>query len=395
MACSLSELDAALERLAFENETQETTDFTDKRLAESRALLEQVIGWTELAEHLQSSRFHGLAKVDQQQLALRTELLRIDVENIDQQLLAQFRGEVPEEITKLAGELKALMESITFNQAAATFELQSERLKDAEMQQALALEGFERAEELFDRIRRRVVEELDKNDPPDPNIADLEDPTLDELLEQLEREPDLNALLGLPSRPSNLRVISDFFASANGDVPVPMALPQAAEEARRRAEAEEAEARRMRRESGDDDDQTEKEWREVADAEQAAEKLQQKIDELNRRAADPNSDPDEAEKLRQMAAQLDQMRRQLAGRAVDKKQWEEMVRSDEMRAVLQAAARGEPLPDSQWNRLMSSLDDGLWQVRRRTPPEEYRQAIEQYQERIRKLINLETADAGQ
>jgi len=394
MVFSLSELDAALEQLGFESATEETTDFANKRLAESRALFEQAIGWTELAAYLQARRFHGLAQVDQRQLAFRTELLRIDMASIDQQLNAQFRGEVPEAITKLASELKRWMESITFNQAAATFELQSERLNEAEAQQALALEGFERAEELFDRIRRQVVEELDKNDPQDPNIADLEDPTLDELLAQLEREPDLNALLGLPNRPTNLRVISDFFASAEGDVPVPMVLPQAAEEARQRAKTEEAEARRMRRESGEEDDQTEEAWQQVTDAEQAAEKLQEKIDELKRRADDPNADPEEAEKLRQMAGQLDQMRQQLGGRPIDKRQWEEMVRSNEMQAILRAAARGEPLPDSQWNRLMSSLDEGLWQVRRRTPPEEYRQAIEQYQDRIRKLIQLEAADAG-
>jgi hypothetical protein len=357
--------------------------------------LEQIVGWTELAAHLRARRFHGLAHVDQQQLALRTELLRIDMESIDQQLTGQFRGEVPPAITQLAGELKQGMESITFNQASAAFELQSERLDEAAAQQALALEGFKRVEELFDRIRREVVDELDKEDPRDPNIADLEDPTLDQLLAQLEREPGLNALLGLPSRPTNLRVISDFFASPSGDVPVPTALPQAAEEARKRAKAEEAEARRMRRESGEDDDKNEEEWRQVADAEQAAEKLQEKIDELRRRAADANTDPEEAEKLRQMAGQLDQMRQQLAGRLIDKRQWEEMIRSEEMRAVLRAAARGEPLPDSQWNKLMSSLDDGLWQVRRRTPPEEYRQAIEQYQDRIQKLLPPETPDVGQ
>ena len=59
-------------------------------------------------------------------------------------------------------------------------------------------------------------------------------------------------------------------------------------------------------------------------------------------------------------------------------------------AVVDAA--GEPLPDTQWNRILSSLDTGLWQVRRRTPPEEYRRAIEQYQERLRRLTGLEAAD---
>jgi hypothetical protein len=94
-----------------------------------------------------------------------------------------------------------------------------------------------------------------------------------------------------------------------------------------------------------------------------------------------------------MADQLDQMRQQLTNRQINDQQWQKMVRSDQMQAILRAAAKGEPLPDSQWNRIMSSLDDGLWQVRRRTPPEEYRPAIEQYQERIRRLMNLESTDA--
>ena len=55
--------------------------------------------------------------------------------------------------------------------------------------------------------------------------------------------------------------------------------------------------------------------------------------------------------------------------------------------VLKAVARGERIPDEQWNKLLSKLDDGLWQVGGRSLPEEYRKAIEQYQEQIRKLTN--------
>ncbi len=62
--------------------------------------------------------------------------------------------------------------------------------------------------------------------------------------------------------------------------------------------------------------------------------------------------------------------------------------------MIEALAADKTLPDVQWNRILSSLDDGLWQVRRRTPPEQYRKAIEQYQERIRRLRSLETSDAA-
>jgi chromosome segregation ATPase len=239
-----------------------------------------------------------------------------------------------------------------------------------------------------------VVDELDQIDPPNPNIADLEDPTLDQLLQQLEREPDLNILLGLPNRPQNLRIISDFLVSTDGNVSVPTALAQAAERARKRAKEESEEAGRLRRQIDQDDDKTEEEWRQVADADEAREKLQKKIDELKQRADDSKNNPDEAAKLRHMAEQLEEMRQQLARHAIDKHQWEEMIRSDQMQSILRAAARGEALPDTQWNRLMSSLGDGLWQGRRREPPENYRRAIEQYQERLRKLINLEMSDVA-
>jgi hypothetical protein len=384
--------DASLERLAFEKSEAEITDYTNKRLAESRALAERIAGWAEMAEHLQGKQFSGLAKVDQHQLALRTELLRIDMGGIDQQLAASFRGEVPESVTALANELKQLMESITFNQQAATFELATEQLPAAETQQGLALDGLRRAEELFDRIRRQVVEEGDKVDPDNPNIADLVDPTLDQLLARLEREPDLNALLGIPNRPRNLRVVSDFFASADGDVPVPSVLEEAADQARQRAKQEQDKARRMRPEHEPDADKSEEEWRQIASAEEAQEKLEAKIQELKRQAEDAATDPDQAARLRQLAEQLEQMRKQLGGNRVDDQQWRELVRSDQMKAILKAAAKGDPLPDTQWNRLMSSLDDGLWQIRRRNPPEEYRQAIEQYQERIRKLLGTGATD---
>ncbi len=71
------------------------------------------------------------------------------------------------------------------------------------------IEGFQKAQELFEKIRREVVKHLDEYKVDDPNIDDLQDPTLDRFLEQLEREPNIEARLGIPDRPSNLRIIAD------------------------------------------------------------------------------------------------------------------------------------------------------------------------------------------
>ncbi|HSG71168.1 MAG TPA: hypothetical protein VLA12_12175, partial [Planctomycetaceae bacterium] len=45
------------------------------------------------------------------------------------------------------------------------------------------------------------------------------------------------------------------------------------------------------------------------------------------------------------------------------------------------------IPDQQWNKILSTLNEGLWQIRGRTPPEEYRKSIEQYQDQVRRLID--------
>jgi hypothetical protein len=67
--------------------------------------------------------------------------------------------------------------------------------------------------------------------------------------------------------------------------------------------------------------------------------------------------------------------------------WRKIAESDQAEAMLKAMARGEAIPDQQWNKILSTLNEGLWQIRGRTPPEEFRKSIEQYQEQIRTLID--------
>jgi hypothetical protein len=394
MAALFNELEASLARLEFEHPGEEAAEFATNRLAETRRLAERVGGWAEIVGHIQRQRYDGLAKVDQLQLAYQTEQLRIAMLDINTQLEAQFRSGVPESVQEIVRELQGVMEAITFNQVAATFALDGNELPPAETQQGLALQGFELAVELFDQMRRTVVKELDEIDPENPNAADLVDPTLDQFLQRLEREPNLSALLGLGQRPRNLRVVSDWMvweeqASSGMDG----TGEEAARRAWERAEQEKRVARKEAKPNDKDMDKSDEEWQKVADADQAQQLLEQKIEELRRKAADPQTAAAETEKLLQMAKQLEAMRQQLGGQNVKQKDWQEIVRSDQMKAVMRAIAAGEPLPDSQWNRVLSSLDTGLWQVKRRTPPEEYRRAIEQYQDRIRELMSMEAADA--
>ena len=69
---------------------------------------------------------------------------------------------MPASVTPLANELKQIMERSPSTSKPRRSSWKRQRLEEAEGQQALALDGFQRAEELFDQIRRQVIEEADK-----------------------------------------------------------------------------------------------------------------------------------------------------------------------------------------------------------------------------------------
>ncbi len=98
---------------------------------------------------------------------------------------------------------------ITFNQQSAAFSLKQDQMERAARQQELALAKFDEAVQLLKQLRRKTAAALDEIAPINPNIADLRDPTLDRFLAQLEREPNVEAQLGLPRRPRNLRELAN------------------------------------------------------------------------------------------------------------------------------------------------------------------------------------------
>ena len=390
---TFSELGAALDQLDFESrQEEEVTEYVSARLLESRTVADQANAWLRLARDIEEQRYSGLAEVDQKQIALSTELLRVEMLDMEGELEGEFQQQletaVPGEIIDMIRELHGAMERITFHQQAATFALSRGQLEPAELQQAAALDRFDQAEELFDRIRRAVVDALDESDPPDPNIADLEDPTLDEFLARLEREPNVEALLGIPNRPRNLRLVADslLWQQEGGE-----GLGESMDAAIARAQ------KAMRRQpgGGNKEDEQPKQTRPLTDEERerqmAAREMQEMIDRslaaMHEKIDDPMTSQEERRRLQQMADNLKQMQGETGQANDDPRDWERLAQSDEAKETLRALALGQPIPDQQWNRLMSTLEDGLWQVDGRTPPEDYREAIEEYQERIRRLVD--------
>lgn len=393
------ELDAALEQLNFENEdSEETVAYVTARLLDSRTVADLADAWAQLAGQLQAGRYAGLAEVDQQSVALLTELLRIEMLGMEEELNAQFQRTVdsnlPGEIVDMIRELHRVMEAITFNQAAATFAATRDQLATAEAQELKALDGFDKAGKLFDQIRRAVVMELDQYDVDDPNIADLRDPTLDEFLARLEREPNIEAQLGIPNRPRNLRVLSQAMTGQqNGGGEL---LSDAREAARRRARkamqmVDSQEKRRLssRPEETEkpDSELTDEERQERERARQMQETLEKSLALIREKIEDPQTTEEQRRRLEEMAASMQRILEQSSDDSDSRGEWERIVESQKAEEALKTLASGQKIPDSQWNKLLSTLDDGIWQVGGRRPPEDYRKAIERYQERIRKLMS--------
>ncbi|HUQ71591.1 MAG TPA: hypothetical protein VM165_18830 [Planctomycetaceae bacterium] len=390
------ELDAALEQLNFEHAKEtEVAAYVTSRLLESRTVADQADAWMQIAGHVHSRRYHGMAEVDQHRLAIATELLRVDMQGMEAELEGQFQRlaerSVPAEIASQIRELQRLMEEITFHQASATFAMTQDRLPVAEVLQALVTTGFEHAEKLLDRIRRETAAALDEFDVPNPSVDDLEDPTLDAFLARLEREPNIEAQLGLPDRPRNLRVIAEslVWQETGGDL-----LGDSEQAARMRAkQAMRPPKPGSKPPEKPENELTEEERQQRAEARELEENLARTLAALKERANDPSTSAEERRKLEQRTEDLQRMLDQLGEGGVPDDLWNRIAESEQTHAMLKALARGEGVPDEQWNKLVSTLDDGLWQVGGRTPPEAYRKAIEQYQERIRRLTSDDEDDA--
>jgi hypothetical protein len=82
--------------------------------------------------------------------------------------------------------------------------------------QRKAVNDFARAEERFDKLISRIIEEQNKTPPQVPDIDEIQLQTLEELLARLESEPELPELLGIPNRLNNLQGFRDWMMRSQG-----------------------------------------------------------------------------------------------------------------------------------------------------------------------------------
>ena len=382
---------ATLDRLLFENESVDAiSDYVEPRMLETRTVADQADAWAILSQSLAEQSYSRIVKTEQHRIAVETQMLRVEMLDMKTELEGQFQqlaeSPIPDEIAVMIEELHRLMETITFNQAAAAFRASQTQLDSASRQQRLATERLTEAEQLFDKIRRAVVDALDQYDVQNPNIADLRDPTLDEFLARLEREPNIATQLGIPNRPRNLRVIADSVfwqqsgAGSLGD------SGQAAAARLKEAMKMKRALKKAKQDKPDPQELSDEQREKREEAKKTQQMLEKSLVEIQEQRDDPDTTEAQRRRLEQLAEDVQKMIDLSDDENGNRAAWERMVQSDEAAGLLRAISAGEAIPDQQWNKLLSTLDDGLWQVRGKQPPAAYRKAIEQYQDQIRELM---------
>jgi tetratricopeptide (TPR) repeat protein len=185
----------------------------NRRLARVRKLQQLSAAWTQKNGHVAERRFHRALEIDQHRLSEDTLELTAKMETA----AAQLAG-LPDEVGALADEVKeALRYDVLVDQMSAELRLRDNDLTAAKTHQKKAIEGFTRAEERFNKLIDRIIEEQDKVPPQVPDLDNMQLPTLEELLGRLESEADLAELLGVPNRTTNLQGLRDWLMRNGSD----------------------------------------------------------------------------------------------------------------------------------------------------------------------------------
>ena len=205
----LAEIGRSLQRMSNDQTNFEIANNATRRLPALQKIRFDTQQWVGQLELLRDGQVHELYSVDQENR--RDQLLEysIKIASLEGQLAAALPGEdgtLPEDLAMKTKELLKLLDvDLPAKQLIAAQTLSDGQESLSKLEQSDIVENFSKAEKLFDEILQAVADELDKLPVQDPIASLLEDPTLDEILAQLENELDFLEELGLGRRPSNLQ----------------------------------------------------------------------------------------------------------------------------------------------------------------------------------------------
>jgi hypothetical protein len=210
----LTGLETSLRQLAAREDVGEASQFAANRLVDAQRLIADTSAWVRQMRAHHEGNYAGAAEVDQYRLAMKTDAFATKLGSLEQSLAGSLQrqdGTLPEPIAVKSRELLSTLDKEAApNQLAAVYALHSNQMPRATERQKSAGAALTKAEKLYDELMKLTIAELDKLPVQDPIAQLLNDPTLDELLAQLEQELPIQELLGIPNRPSNLRIIGDW-----------------------------------------------------------------------------------------------------------------------------------------------------------------------------------------
>ena len=213
----LAEIGRSLQRMSNDQTNFEIANNAIRRLPDLQKIRFDTQQWVGQLELLMEDQVHELYSVDQENR--REQLLEYSVKiaSLESQLAGAFPGEggiLSDDLVAKSQELFKLLDvELPAAQLIAAQILSDGEASLSKVEQGDIVEKFSKAEKLFDEILQGIANELDKLPAQDPMSALLEDPTLDEILAQLEVELDFLEELGLGRRAINLQTVGDWRTS--------------------------------------------------------------------------------------------------------------------------------------------------------------------------------------
>jgi hypothetical protein len=216
------------------------TAYIANRLTELDALIMAQVGQSVIQAALRDGNFAKAAEVTQNGITTETAALSDKLIATEKQV-----AELSDEIAEMAAVLNKMVKSdIMPPQATSVEALHKEDTAAAGERLDAVVPAFALAEDTFDELMRMIIAKLDE--APAPN-APGQPKQLEDLLAMLEDEMKAVESLGIPCRPMNVAVMSDWMKPGNNPG---MGQGEAqAKAAQAQAQKAKAEAERMEKEA--------------------------------------------------------------------------------------------------------------------------------------------------
>ena len=214
--------------------------YVANRLEEVEKLISNHSGWIKIMTALEGGDFRESAEIVQHTLAQDTATLKDKIVILQGQV-----SSMSEEIGETADELVRIVQTdILYPQSLATENLAEGNWESASEMEGHLVTAFSLAEASFDRLLNLMIEKMDEAPAPSAPGANK---SLDDLLTMLEDEMKAQEKLGIPNRPMNVSLMTDWMNPNPGSTPGSAMAKAQAKAAKAQAAQAKAEADRLQK----------------------------------------------------------------------------------------------------------------------------------------------------